>query len=231
MTPSPIIVDIWPALARLGAVAIAAFMLSTALIVGSRTVLVRYAMAHPNARSSHRNPTPQGGGIGVIGATIIVAGGVALIFPETLGDSRRFFSLFASVIGLAVLGFIDDIRPMNAMPRMILQIAAAALVVSTLPADFRIVPGLPWWLERTCILIGCVWFINLVNFMDGIDWMTVAEIVPITAGLGIFGLLGTFPRDATVVAIALFGATSDLRRSTVLSHDCFSAMLAACQSD
>ena len=89
MTPSPIIVDIWPALARLGAVAIAAFILSTALIVGSRAVLVRYAMAHPNGRSSHRNPTPQGGGIGVIGATIIAASGVALLIPETLGDPGR----------------------------------------------------------------------------------------------------------------------------------------------
>ncbi|MGB8039658.1 MAG: glycosyl transferase, partial [Pseudolabrys sp.] len=45
-----------------------------------------------------------------------------------------------------------------------------------------------------------------VNFMDGIDWMTVAELVPITAGLGIFGLMGALPQDATFVAIALFGA-------------------------
>ena len=107
---------------------------------------------------------------------------------------------------MAALGFIDDIRPLNALPRIILQIAATALVISTLPTDFRIVPSLPWWLERTCILIGCVWFINLVNFMDGIDWMTVAEVVPITAGLSIFGLMGALPRDATIVAIALFGA-------------------------
>src|SRR6185436_8470527 len=68
------------------------------------------------------------------------------------------------------------------------------------------VPSLPWWLERTFVLIGCVWFINLVNFMDGIDWMTVAELVPITAGLGIFGLMGALPQDVTVVAAALFGA-------------------------
>ena len=42
--------------------------------------------------------------------------------------------------------------------------------------------------------------------MDGIDWMTVAEFVPITAGLVIFGLMGARPRDATFVAVALFGA-------------------------
>ncbi len=65
---------------------------------------------------------------------------------------------------------------------------------------------MPWWLERALMLVGGVWFVNLVNFMDGIDWMTVAEVVPLTAGLAIFGLLGALPRDATLVAIALCGA-------------------------
>jgi UDP-N-acetylmuramyl pentapeptide phosphotransferase/UDP-N-acetylglucosamine-1-phosphate transferase len=51
-----------------------------------------------------------------------------------------------------------------------------------------------------------LWFVNLVNFMDGIDWMTVAEVVPVTAALAMFGLMGALPPDATVVALALCGA-------------------------
>jgi len=198
--------NVWTALGIFVAIAAIACIVSIVLIAGSRTLLVRYAMARPNARSSHDRPTPQGGGIGVIGATIVVVGCTYLLVPDTMGDPGRVVSLLASVIALAALGLTDDIRPLNAMPRIILQIAAAALVISSLPADLRIVPSLPWWLERTFVLIGCVWFINLVNFMDGIDWMTVAELVPITAGLGIFGLMGALPRDATIVAIALFGA-------------------------
>jgi UDP-N-acetylmuramyl pentapeptide phosphotransferase/UDP-N-acetylglucosamine-1-phosphate transferase len=187
-------ISAWAALEEFGAIATIACMLSVVFIFGSRTLLVRYAMARPNARSSHSKPTPQGGGIGVIGATIVAVGCAYLLVPEAMGDPGRIMSLFASIIALAALGFTDDIRPLNAMPRIILQIAAAALVISTLPAELRLVPSVPWWLERTFVLIGCVWFINLVNFMDGIDWMTVAELVPITVGLGIF------------VAIALFGA-------------------------
>src|SRR6185295_14791713 len=38
------------------------------------------------------------------------------------------------------------------------------------------------------------------------DWMSVAEIVPLTAGLTIFGVMGELPRDATMVAASLFGA-------------------------
>jgi UDP-N-acetylmuramyl pentapeptide phosphotransferase/UDP-N-acetylglucosamine-1-phosphate transferase len=51
-----------------------------------------------------------------------------------------------------------------------------------------------------------VWLVNVVNFMDGIDWMTVAEIVPATAALGLFGLMGVLPPEAGLVALALCGA-------------------------
>ena len=70
----------------------------------------------------------------------------------------------------------------------------------------RIVPIFPWWLDRTLVLLGGVWLINVVNFMDGIDWMTVAEIVPLTAALTLFGVLGALPPEATLVAIVLCGA-------------------------
>jgi UDP-N-acetylmuramyl pentapeptide phosphotransferase/UDP-N-acetylglucosamine-1-phosphate transferase len=42
--------------------------------------------------------------------------------------------------------------------------------------------------------------------MDGIDWMTVAEVVPVAAGLALLGLLGAVPTHAAVVALALLGA-------------------------
>ena len=105
-----------------------------------------------------------------------------------------------------MLGAIDDIRTLEGLPRLLLQAAAAAVIVAALPAELRILSALPWWFERMCILIGVLWFVNLVNFMDGIDWMTVAAIVPLTAGLTVFGLMGALPQDATVVAVALCGA-------------------------
>ena len=58
-------------------------------------------------------------------------------------------------------------------------------------AGLRILPILPLSAERIALLIGGLWFVNLVNFMDGIDWMTAAEIVPITAALAVIGCLGT----------------------------------------
>ncbi|MCQ7029737.1 hypothetical protein MRO55_24860, partial [Escherichia coli] len=50
-----------------------------------------------------------------------------------------------------------------------------------------------------------LWFVNLVNFMDGLDWMTVVEMVPLLGALTAFGLAGHLPAEATVAAAALLG--------------------------
>jgi hypothetical protein len=34
----------------------------------------------------------------------------------------------------------------------------------------RVVSMLPWWIERA-LLVACLWFVNLTNFMDGIGWI------------------------------------------------------------
>jgi len=81
-----------------------------------------------------------------------------------------------------------------------------AIVIAALPSDLSIVPWLPWWIERVLLLVAILWFVNLVNFMDGLDWMTVAEVVPVTAGLALLGALGALPDYAVTVALALCGA-------------------------
>ena len=47
-----------------------------------------------------------------------------------------------------------------------------------------------------CCFLAGLWFVNLVNFMDGIDWMTAAEVVPIAAALVAIGYLGALPPEA-----------------------------------
>ena len=42
--------------------------------------------------------------------------------------------------------------------------------------------------------------------MDGLDWMTVAEVVPVTAALALLGLFGILPQPAIAVDLALCGA-------------------------
>jgi UDP-N-acetylmuramyl pentapeptide phosphotransferase/UDP-N-acetylglucosamine-1-phosphate transferase len=186
-------------------VAVAA-LLSATLIVALSPLLARYAVAKPNARSSHTTPTPQGGGIVVIGTTIAVTGGMLLISAASAESELRLAVVFLSVILMAGVGVVADKRPIAAAPRLVLQTFAVIAVLSTLPSELRLLPVVPWWIERIVLLTGTLWFINLVNFMDGLDLMTVAEVVPITATLGITGLLGILPWPEAVISFALCGA-------------------------
>jgi UDP-N-acetylmuramyl pentapeptide phosphotransferase/UDP-N-acetylglucosamine-1-phosphate transferase len=88
----------------------------------------------------------------------------------------------------------------------VLQAGCIAAVVFTAPIEARIVPSLPLALERSLIMIAGIWFVNLVNFMDGLDLMTAAEMVPVTAALLLLGLLGDESGPAVLIATALGGA-------------------------
>ena len=191
----------------LGPVVIAAGLMSVGLIVILSPWLKVYALARPNARSSHREPTPQGGGVAVIVATFAAAWGGALVagqFPQA--EIVQFLVLSGSAALLAIIGAIDDVCVLPAFPRFVLQCLAVGMVIASLPADWHIVRFLPWWVERVGLVIGGVWFVNLTNFMDGIDWMTVAEVVPITAAMAAFGALGIVSDMTMLIAMALLGA-------------------------
>jgi UDP-N-acetylmuramyl pentapeptide phosphotransferase/UDP-N-acetylglucosamine-1-phosphate transferase len=191
---------------ELGLVVMAAAAASACLIVPLRPWLERYALAHLNARSSHRQPTPQGGGIAVIAATVVVAAGaVAAGFLGARPSPAALGLVFAATALIALVGAIDDIRTIEVVPRLFLQALAVAVMLASLPAELRIVPTLPWWLERALLLLGCLWVVNMTNFMDGIDWMTVAEFIPITLGIAVIGRLAPLPAEAVIVALALCG--------------------------
>lgn len=189
----------------LALVFVASALVSVVVIWLLQPLLQRHALAHPNVRSSHKTPTPQGGGIAVIAATVGVVVACVLFGVPGLGGQALWLVLAATVF-IALVGAIDDIRPIAVMPRLILQVAGVAIVLAALPVDLRVVPLLPYWLERALLGLAILWFVNLVNFMDGIDWMTVAEVAPLTSGLVLFGLMAALSRDATIVALALCGA-------------------------
>jgi len=191
-----------------GGAAIVAFAaaVSALLIVMSYPWLQRYALAKPNARSSHRTPTPQGGGIAVIAATVAAVALASAIVPLGAAPDAQLAKIIVAALIMACLGAIDDVRPLPVVPRLLLQTVVVAGLLYTVPDALRVVPALPLWLERLLLLIGGLWFINLVNFMDGIDWMTVVEVIPIAATLAALGFLGALPSDAVALALAVGGA-------------------------
>ena len=178
---------------------------SAGIVIALLPLLQRYALAHPNARSSHRKSTPQGGGIAVIAATIAIAAGALALRPEPSFDPGSLGLVLAAAAFIAAVGAWDDVRSIGVAPRLVLQAFAVGIVVVGLPSELRVVAVLPWWIERTLLLLACLWFVNLTNFMDGIDWMTVAEFLPVSIGLVVIGWLGALPMHGVLVALALCG--------------------------
>ena len=201
----PIVGDIsWLPIAAV--ILVGAALATVLLIIALRPLLKRYALAKPSVRSSHNVPTPQGGGIAVITAATAAACAALSFLAPTATVSPQLATLLAAVILMAGIGALDDIRPVAVAPRLVLQILAVAAVIYALPSDLRALPIFPWWIERALLVFGGVWFVNLVNFMDGIDWITVAEVVPLTGAVAAIGVLGLLPPQAVVVSLALCGA-------------------------
>jgi UDP-N-acetylmuramyl pentapeptide phosphotransferase/UDP-N-acetylglucosamine-1-phosphate transferase len=190
---------------RAPAILAAGALVSVLLIVLLHPLLERYTPAQPNARSSHKIATPQGGGIAVIAATIVVSGVTLYFFPAGTAAAGLPIILTA-VILIAGVGVLADIHAQNVAWRLLLQALAVATVIFVLPPGLRVLPILPLPVERIVLLVGGLWFVNLVNFMDGLDLMTVAEVGPVTAALGLIGLVGFLPPAAVVVSLALCGA-------------------------
>jgi UDP-N-acetylmuramyl pentapeptide phosphotransferase/UDP-N-acetylglucosamine-1-phosphate transferase len=183
-----------------------AALLTALLILLLRPLLRRYATARPNARSSHKNPTPQGGGIAVLAAIFITSYTALYFLPSHAAATLRFPIISGAIVLIAGVGMIADVHPENFVSRLLLQSLAVATVIVVLPTGLRVLPILPLVVERIGLVICGLWFVNLVNFMDGLDWMTVAEVVPVSGALAAIGLFGILPPLATVVSLALCGA-------------------------
>jgi UDP-N-acetylmuramyl pentapeptide phosphotransferase/UDP-N-acetylglucosamine-1-phosphate transferase len=151
---------------------------------------------HPNERSSHRVPTPRGGGIAVVGSvllawTVLARGGSVPsgVFGITLG-----------AVLLAAVSWLDDLRGLSPVVRLLAQAAAVAIGLFVLPA-----PQEP--LHLAAIGLVWIWWINLFNFMDGIDGLAGSQAAAIGAGLLLFASVGAGADPALrALAAAVTGA-------------------------
>lgn len=154
--------------------------ISLGVTYACRVVAVRHALLdQPNDRSAHAVPKPRLGGVGVIGAFLIVS---AFLMPAGLVPGSAVVPL-AATGAIALLGFIDDLRPLAARWRFGVQLAAASAVVAfrfaALPQAAGPLLGsiLPAWVLAPLAVLWMVWLTNLYNFMDGIDGLAGGQAV------------------------------------------------------
>ena len=159
----------------------ASFFLVLALTGVIRNILIKRAvMDVPNARSSHQTPVPRGGGWALLIVLLPALVGAALSIDSDVRHAGLIIALFL----LAAVSGIDDRKPVNPAMRLSFHILAACLgAFSFAPTDLLLGGAVPFWLDRTLMILGWAWFINLYNFMDGIDGITGVETISVATGL------------------------------------------------
>jgi len=161
----------------------------------------RGILDRPNDRSSHRAPVARGGGIGFVAVILVV-------FTATSGSTIAVpILVLAGALLVAAISFADDIRPLRFPLRLGVQAVAVAMALATLPDGAAVVSSdLPAWLDRTLAGLGWLWFINLFNFMDGIDGIAAGEAVVIAGGSFLLAVGVTAYEAFAMPAIAIAAA-------------------------
>ncbi len=191
--------------ARLAVWAFAAAAIASAFATWAALGILqrRQILDHPNERSSHSQPTPRGGGIGILAALLPV---LALILALS-GDLGAAWPILAGAVVLAAVSWIDDLGGVRARYRLLVQAVAVAVGLWLLPGDILLLQGvLPFWPDRLVAGLAWLWFINVFNFMDGADGVAGGEALAVGVGLTLIGLSFQPYAPAAPLAAAIAGA-------------------------
>jgi UDP-N-acetylmuramyl pentapeptide phosphotransferase/UDP-N-acetylglucosamine-1-phosphate transferase len=169
---------------KLPVIYIILFILSFVLTFLIRKLAITISIVDvPSERSSHRNPTPKGGGLAV--AVVWFTGLIYFYLTKNI-DERLFFSFLPGIL-LVIIGIIDDIIAIRPLYRLIFQFIVSSIAVFILGGLEKLDLGFYVIGNRTVLtvlaLLGTVWFINLFNFLDGIDGYIGMEVVFISSSI------------------------------------------------
>ena len=165
------------------------FLISFSLTYFIKNYYIKNAILDEvNERSSHTVPTPHGGGIALALTWFL---GLIYLFIFDQIDTNLFYALSVGVI-ISVVSFFDDLYELSAKLRMIVQSVVALLGLICMGGFESLEFGL-FSIENQIItnlfaFLLIVWFINLYNFLDGINGYAGGEAVFLSVtGFLLFG--------------------------------------------
>ncbi len=154
----------------------------------------------PNERSSHSVATPHGGGIAI---AITWFSGISYLYFTDHIDTSLYLALMVGLI-ISIVSYIDDIYQLSAKTRLLFQALVAFGGLYFLGGlntiDLGIFSINNHILTNIVAFFIIVWFINLYNFLDGIDGYAGSEAI----FLGFAGFL-LFGGEHFIVLVASVG--------------------------
>ncbi|WIG55296.1 MAG: Undecaprenyl-phosphate alpha-N-acetylglucosaminyl 1-phosphate transferase [Rhodanobacteraceae bacterium] len=165
----------------------------------------RGLLDQPGKRRSHTQPTPRGGGIGIV-AAIVLAGVPAWCVIDRASAWTQPAAAVVAVLAVALIGWRDDHAPLPVVPRLLVHAGAALLVGAAALAPWAMHEPELWWILLPLVLV-LIGFINAHNFMDGIDGILGQQGLFVTLGLGVLAL---WHADAGIAMLAFAAAAGCL---------------------
>ncbi|MBU1990841.1 glycosyltransferase family 4 protein [bacterium] len=150
--------------------------------------LKKSLVAKVTDRSSHTSPTPHGGGIALAFSWFL---GISYLFYMSDIDSSLYYALMCGLL-LSIVSYMDDLFELSARIRLLTQAFVSILGLYFLGGlqtlDLLIFSIDNQILSNSIGFFLIVWFINLYNFLDGIDGYAASEAVFLAlAGFLLFG--------------------------------------------
>jgi Fuc2NAc and GlcNAc transferase len=139
--------------------------------------LKRGIVSIPNERSLHSTPVPLGGGLAIVISWYV---GISILFISGLLENNLYFALLSGLL-LTIVSLINDLIGLKPSIRLFFHFATAIIAFIFLGGLRQlIIPSIEMnytFLIYPLAIIGMVWFINLFNFMDGVDGFASTEAI------------------------------------------------------
>ncbi len=127
----------------------------------------------PNVRRAHSKVTPRGGGLGIV--IVIISAMIIYEYCLTASFSNSL-KLLPSLFTISMISFLDDLTPVPIFIRLIIHIICSTIAVMVfLSPNTLFHHELPAHLDFILVVIGLTTFLNIYNFLDGIDGIACAE--------------------------------------------------------
>lgn len=177
-------------------------------------------LAHPNERTLHARPTPQTGGVAVVGSVVIglilAASLLAIAQPSKpvlpKGMASGSVWIVASMLLIFMVSFVDDCIGLPASLRLGVQAAAAGIIIGGVGLTVSSIPipgGPTIQLGLASIPVSVlllIWMANLYNFMDGMDGFAGGMTFVGFSFLAYFGWQAQFPVMLIISIFVAMGA-------------------------
>lgn len=176
--------------------------------VAVRAMIARPILDHPDARKSHDQPTPKGGGVGPVLAFVV---GMLVFYHFSTLAETRFTAVVVAAVAIAGIALADDLKDFSFLVKLAAQALAAAAAMATglelrtlaLPVVGEVQLGVIGMAITLFWIVGCT---NAVNFMDGLDGLVAGVVVIASAALAVIAALNEswFAHAAAMFLLAGF---------------------------